>query len=163
MFPLRPPSFRLWLRLYAHALLLESRIFPNVELHDESLDYMPTGFADIWKGNHHGEPVSIKAIRTQDLVRLKEIRRVCNHLIYQRRTEHTSCQTFNLEVNGRRSISHPNVLPVIEISETLFPFCIMGPWMSNGNITQYTNMNPGANRLMLVLAHRFRMRSIIMY
>ena len=49
---------------------------------------------------------------------------------------------------------HPNVLPVIEVSKTLSPLCIMSPWMPNGNITQYTKANPGANRLTLVRAHR---------
>ena len=31
----------------------------------------------------------------------------------------------------------------------------MSPWMSNGNIVQYTQMNQDANRLMLVRAHQF--------
>jgi hypothetical protein len=73
--------FRLWFRLYTHALLRDSRIFPNVELNDESLEYVPAGFADIWKGNYRGEPVCIKAIRTQDPIRLKEIERVCGSFI----------------------------------------------------------------------------------
>ena len=50
--------------------------------------------------------------------------------------------------------SHPNVLPVIRVSEALFPFCIMNPWVPDGNITQYAKMNPGADRLMLVRAHQ---------
>jgi len=45
---------------------------------------------------------------------------------------------------------HPNVLPVIEVSKTLFPLCIMSPWMLNGNIAQYIRVNLGANRLILV-------------
>jgi hypothetical protein len=36
---------------------------------------------DIWKGNHHGEPVCIKAIRTQDSARLAEIEKVCGLLL----------------------------------------------------------------------------------
>jgi hypothetical protein len=63
----------MWLRLYTHALLLESRIFPDIELCDESPDYMPTGFTYIWKGIYRGEPVCIKAIRAQDPTRLREI------------------------------------------------------------------------------------------
>jgi hypothetical protein len=49
---------------------------------------------------------------------------------------------------GRKSISH--VLPVIEVSKTLVPFCIMSPWMPDGNIIQYTKMNPDVNQLILV-------------
>jgi hypothetical protein len=42
-------SYHLWFRLYTHALLLESRIFPDMELDDESPDYIPFGFVDTWK------------------------------------------------------------------------------------------------------------------
>ena len=141
------------LRLYTHALLRESRVFPNLELCDEFPDYTPFGFADIWKGNYHGEPVYIKAIRTREWSPLREIKRVCGYFIYQRCAECNSYQTFRREINGRKSISHPNVLPVIEVSNTLVPFCIMSPWMPDGNIIQYTKMNPGANRLLLVCGH----------
>jgi hypothetical protein len=75
-------------------------------------------------------------------------------LFYQGRALYISYQTFCREVDGRRRISHPNLLPVIEVSETLFPFCIMTPWMLDGNIVQYTRVNPDANRLMLVRAHQ---------
>ena len=53
---------------------------------------------------------------------------------------------------GTRIFSHPNALPVIDVSEILFPFCIMSPWMPDGNITQYVQVNPGTNRLVLVRA-----------
>jgi hypothetical protein len=142
----------LWLRLYAHALLLESRIFPHVKLYDEPLGYMPTGLTDIWKGNRRGEPVCIKAIRTEYLTCLKEIESVRNLFkYYQKCTQLTLYQTFRRETNGRRAVSHPNLLPVIEISGASFPFCIMSPWMPGRNITQYIQMNPDADRLMLVL------------
>ena len=58
-------------------LLRESRIFPSVELCDDSPDYTPAGFADIWKGRYHGEPVCVKAIRTQYPICLMEIEKVC--------------------------------------------------------------------------------------
>ena len=54
---------------------------------------------------------------------------------------------------------HPNVLSVIEVSETSSPLCIMSPWMPDGNIIQYTTANPGANRLMLVRTHQLKYRS----
>jgi hypothetical protein len=71
-------SFYLGFRLYAHALLCESRIFPGVELCDESPDYMATGFTDIWKGNYHGELVCIKAVRADDPTDLKKVKSVRN-------------------------------------------------------------------------------------
>ena len=57
-------------------------------------------------------------------------------------------------VEKSRLNSHPNVLPVIQVSDAVFPVCIMSPWMPDGNITQYTQVNPGADRLMLVRVHR---------
>jgi uncharacterized protein Usg len=147
-------SWNLQFRLYTHALLLESQIFPNVELCDESPDFTPFGFTDIWKGIYHGELVCIKVIRAQHLACQERIKRVCGYFIYQMCTECGLYQTFHQEINGHKCISHPNVLPIIEVSETLVPFYIMSPWMSEGNITQYTQMNPDADRLMLVCAHQ---------
>jgi hypothetical protein len=72
----RASSWRLWCRVYTHALLLESRIFPNLELYDKFLDYTPFGFADIWKGNYHGELVCIKALRREDSALMKEAKMV---------------------------------------------------------------------------------------
>jgi len=57
-------------------------------------------------------------------------------------------------IEANKHDPHPNVLPVIEVSETLFPLCIMTPWMPDGNITQYIQLNPAADRLMLVRAHQ---------
>jgi len=74
-------------------------------------------------------------------------------LFNRRRTRLTSYQIYRRVVKERKANSHPNVLPIIQVSEAQFPFCIMSPWMPDGNITQYTQMNPGANRLMLVCVH----------
>jgi len=63
-------------------------------------------------------------------------------------------QIFRFVSEGNKPNPHPNVLPVIELSETLFPFCIVTPWMPDGNIIQYTQVNPSANRLVLVRVHR---------
>ena len=63
-----------WFRLYVHALLRGSRIFPGVALHDDSPDYTSIGFADVWKGNYRGNPVFIKAIRTQKKLNLNRIK-----------------------------------------------------------------------------------------
>ena len=66
----------IWSRLYVHALLRESRIFPGVELHDETLDYLRYGYADLWKGDYRGEPVCVRAIRLRDPARLTDIKTV---------------------------------------------------------------------------------------
>ena len=62
---------------------------------------------------------------------------------------------YHRVIRENKRNSHLNVLPVIRVSEKLF--CIMSPWMPDGNITQYTKMNPDADRLTLVRAHRWRL------
>ena len=45
---------------------------------------------------------------------------------------------------------HPSVVPFYGVSETLFSFCIINPWFSNGNIIDYIRNNQEVNRLQLV-------------
>jgi len=73
----RYPILNLWLRLYAHALLRESRIFPGIELCDKPPGCLRNGFADIWKGDYRGEPVCVKVIRTTNQIPLRGIENVC--------------------------------------------------------------------------------------
>ena len=94
----------LWLRLYAHALLCESRIFPNIELCDEPPDYVPEGFTDIWKGRYHGEPVCIKVVRTQNPIRLREIKRVRDSLILL--VVHLARSIQDLQSSNQRGQAH---------------------------------------------------------
>ena len=65
-----------WTRLLTHALLRESRIFPGLELCNEPLDYTLPGFTDIWKGEYHGEPVCVKAVRRRDPSYLGDVEQV---------------------------------------------------------------------------------------
>ena len=79
-------------------------------------------------------------------------------ILFNRRCiQFASYQVYRRAVEESKLNYHANVLPVIRVSEELFPFCIMTPWMPDGNITQYTKMNPGVDHLMLV---RARWRSI---
>ena len=47
-------------------------------------------------------------------------------------------------------VLHPNVLPFLGVSNTFYSFCIINPWLSNGNIVDYTKKSQSANRLHLV-------------
>ena len=76
------PWLNIQLRLYAHALLRESQIFPGIELRDESPDCSYNGFADIWKGEYHGEPVCVKVIRTRNPTPLMKIKNVRGSLYF---------------------------------------------------------------------------------
>lgn len=123
----------LWTRIYVHALLRGSHIFPGVELSTGPPDFDPLGLVDVWKGNYHGNPVCIKAIRMRKKSNLEKIKK-----------------TFSPGDQERRYSSHPNIIPIVQVSEGLFPFCVMSPWMTDGDIVKYTQSNSGANRLMLL-------------
>lgn len=128
---------------------------PTIELDDEPPDYVPVGFADIWKGTYSTDRalsahrVSIKVIRMRDQMHLMEIKSV--HKVYQLCAQNYPHLDF---LDGVKTVFHPNVLPIFFVTDAQFPLFIISPWMSNGNIIQYIQMNPGVNRLMLVRAHR---------
>jgi len=89
-------------------------------------------------------------------------RRGTTSILFNRRDTHfASCQTYRHVVKESKVNSHPNVLPIIGVSKGPFPVCIMSPWMPDGNITQYTQLNPGANRLVLVRSHWWRLIGMI--
>ena len=70
----------LWIRIYVNALLRESRVFPDIELSTQSLDFDPLGFVDGWKASYYGRPVCIKAVRTRNKFDLEEIEKARNSL-----------------------------------------------------------------------------------
>jgi len=49
-----------------------------------------------------------------------------------------------------RRLSHPNVLPVLGVSQNPFPLCVITEWMVDGNIVDFTAKYPEVNRLRLV-------------
>jgi serine/threonine protein kinase len=49
-----------------------------------------------------------------------------------------------------KRLNHPNILPFYGASMNWNQFGMVSPWMENGNVINYTRMNPEANRLRLV-------------
>ncbi|KAK0485349.1 kinase-like domain-containing protein, partial [Armillaria luteobubalina] len=47
-----------------------------------------------------------------------------------------------------RQLHHPNVLPFLGVNKTLFAprYCLISPWMDNGNIMSYLQVHPDHNR-----------------
>ncbi|KAK1236156.1 serine/threonine protein kinase, AGC [Marasmius sp. AFHP31] len=91
------------------------------------------GFSDVYKGSYKGKEVCLKALRTfsQD----DTDRRI-----------HQLCKETLLWTQLR----HNNVLPLYGVNDELVPhagFCLVSPWMVNGNIMQYLARNPSHDRL----------------
>ncbi|KAJ7583148.1 kinase-like domain-containing protein, partial [Mycena floridula] len=47
-----------------------------------------------------------------------------------------------------KQLNHPNVLPFLGVNVELFApsFCLVSPWMSNGNLLQFLHRNPDFDR-----------------
>ncbi|PBK74598.1 kinase-like protein [Armillaria solidipes] len=91
------------------------------------------GFADIWKGNLHETQVCLKVLRVfiPGGAREKLLRDFCQEALVW------------------RQLHHPNVLPFLGVSEDLFApsYCLISPWMVNGNIISYLETHPDHDRL----------------
>ena len=103
-----------------------------------------------------GTPCASRPFEHETSPTCRKSKRYTNHFSDRNHTHRRSYQIFYHDSKGCKHFSHPNILPVVEVSEGLFPFCIMTPWMPGGNITQYTQKNPSANRLMLVIVRQDR-------
>jgi hypothetical protein len=49
-----------------------------------------------------------------------------------------------------KTLQHPNVLPLMGVTMSESQFAMISEWMVNGNINEYVEANPDANRLNLV-------------
>ena len=54
------------------------------------------------------------------------------------------------EITIRRCLSHPNILPVLGVSQELVPLRVVTERMTDGNIVDFTSGHPEVNRLCLV-------------
>jgi len=90
------------------------------------------GFADVWLGRYRGKDVAIKALR-----------------IYEENSIRVIYERFCNEAIQWKQMDHPNVVPFLGMDTSLFPLCMVSPWMSNGNITTYLKNNENADRLLL--------------
>ena len=116
----------------------------------EDIEVPSGGFADTWRGDLRGDQVALKAFRTypsQDLEGVKEVsmRSVCQSCAHERRL-----QTLWKLVPTWKRLSHPNVMPFRGINMSLSDLCLVYDWGYGGNLIQYLDSNPQADRLSLV-------------
>ncbi|KAK0204824.1 kinase-like domain-containing protein [Desarmillaria ectypa] len=96
---------------------------------------MGGGFADIWKGRMGNMLICIKVLRTFIDNGIEERARVIKNFCH--------------EALVWRNLKHPNVLPFLGVSTEPFApsFCLISPWMQNGNIMSFLATNPANDRL----------------
>ena len=59
-------------------------------------------------------------------------------------------QKFCKEAVTWKTLRHPNVLPLIGVTMTEIKFAMVSDWMANGNLNEFVEANPDADRLKLV-------------
>ncbi|KAK7036564.1 hypothetical protein VNI00_011497 [Paramarasmius palmivorus] len=93
------------------------------------------GFSDIWKGFCGDQPVCLKVLRI--------------HLEADERKRAKTLAAFCREALVWTQFDHPNLLSLFGVNTTLFSpgFCLVSPWMANGDIITYLEKNPGHDRM----------------
>ncbi|ESK96318.1 hypothetical protein Moror_7104 [Moniliophthora roreri MCA 2997] len=89
-------------------------------------------FSDIWKGFFEEKPVCLKVMR-----------------IHLEANEQTRTKAFCEEALIWKQLEHPHILPLLGVNTELFSpaFCLVSPWMGNGDIITYLKKNPTHDRL----------------
>ncbi|KAJ7598719.1 kinase-like domain-containing protein [Mycena floridula] len=110
---------------------------PSFFLHDVIRDGLHPvsggGFADVYKGKLNGDVVCLKALRFF-VERSEMAQKLLNDC----------CR----EALVWKQLNHPNVLPFLGVNVELFApsFCLVSPWMSNGNLMQFLDRHPDFDR-----------------
>ncbi|KAF9781132.1 kinase-like domain-containing protein [Thelephora terrestris] len=106
----------------------------DVDFKTEDLPFATRGYTDLWKRDLNGGKVAVKALRFgPDDDRSMITKRFCKEILLW------------------KILNHPNILPFYGISMNPKQFCMVSPWMENGNVLSYTRRNPEANRLRLLI------------
>ncbi|KAL0069473.1 serine/threonine protein kinase, AGC [Marasmius tenuissimus] len=94
---------------------------------------------DIWKGTYGEESVCLKVLRI--------------HIQGDRRKRAKVAEAFYKETLLWTQLSHPNLLPFTGVNTTLFPhgFCLVSPWMANGDIVTFLALHPDHEKLTVIL------------
>ena len=110
------------------------------------------GFAKVWKGEHEGTEVAVKALKVtmkSDLVKIKKVGfPICQRARIDLLVPTT--QNFCREVMSWKALRHPNALPLLGVMMTNNEFVMVSKWMANGNIIEFIEVHWEENRFKLV-------------
>ncbi|KAJ7107163.1 kinase-like domain-containing protein, partial [Mycena crocata] len=115
-----------------------SRLPPSFFLYDAAKNGQHSvdggGFADIWMGSLDGSPVCMKVLRYYTSLADEKLEQLV--------------KTFCREALCWGRMNHPNILPFLGVDEQTFrpSFCLISPWMENGNLMSFLKKAPHFNR-----------------
>ena len=107
-------------------------------------------FADVSNGEYLGSRVAIKRLNMDGEDTCKKFKVIITNSTHYHHSAIT--QRLCREIICWKYLSHPNILPLlgVSVSADLRCFRILTEWMPRGNLIEYTKVNTGANRLILV-------------
>ncbi|KAF9645418.1 kinase-like protein, partial [Thelephora ganbajun] len=89
------------------------------------------GYGDVYKGTLNGSGVCIKRVR-----------------VYAKDTPNKAIKGFCQEAVMWRRLNHPNILPLLGV--TISPLQLVSNWMPGGDLPEYIEKYPDADRLVLL-------------
>ncbi|KAF9257175.1 kinase-like protein [Marasmius fiardii PR-910] len=120
--------------------VLPASLFVN-DIKDTTLSSSFGGYSDIYRGTSGTQPICLKVLR------------VCIQNEQQREEKQNQAfRAFYKEALLWTQLSHPNVLPFLGVNTTDFSgrFCLVSPWMVNGEIKNFLKENPGHDKLVAI-------------
>jgi len=120
----------------------------------EEIPFATRGYTDLWKRDWNGGKVAVKALRFAPDDDRNKTTKVMTFSVGRSpgisRGTRSHLQRFCKEVLLWKHLNHPNILTFYGASTNQNRFCMVSPWMENGNILNYTRKYPEINRLRLV-------------
>ncbi|KAJ7914811.1 kinase-like domain-containing protein, partial [Mycena leptocephala] len=113
---------------------LHPRCFVLPELHKVGNQVATGGFGDLWKGLVREVTVSVKIMR-----------------VFEDSDVQSILNKFGREAVIWRQLAHPNILPFFGVYYLETRLCLVSPWMENGNIMKFLEINQPAIGLRLSL------------
>ncbi|KXN83879.1 hypothetical protein AN958_00959 [Leucoagaricus sp. SymC.cos] len=129
-------SLEPWLRKHSLIVLYKlsknSMMYPRCyalkDISRESQVHDGGGFCDIYRGNYNGQKLSLKVVR-----------------IFQKSEVDEALQSFAKEAILWGMLHYPNILPfygIYYLDPSHHQFCLVSPWMDNGNLVVFLKKNP---------------------
>ena len=104
-------------------------------------------------GEHQGRKVAVKVLRlyaTSNLDKIINVGRSLNFPTVYIELLITIVQRFCREVMTWKSLSHPNLLPLLGVTMSNKVFAMVSEWMVNRSINEFIKVNRDADRFELV-------------
>ncbi|KAG7100172.1 hypothetical protein E1B28_001951 [Marasmius oreades] len=124
--------------------VLPASLFVN-DIKEAKLSSSLGGYSDIYRGISGGRSICLKVLRVnvQDGQRCEDDPKGRDDRVFR---------AFYHEALLWTQLNHPNLLPFLGVNTTKFSgrFCLVSPWMVNGEIRRFLQQNPKHDKLTVI-------------